>query len=109
MNQLGFDLAQIGAERAADHANREHDDWKELALEAFKAHAQDNLTFTTEDVIKASPSVPVPPDKRAWGAIALAAKRLGLIKFDGYGNSKLAHAHNRPVTRWFSLVCLEPA
>jgi hypothetical protein len=44
-------------------------------------------------------------EKRAWGQIALAAKRQKIIRNAGYAHSKLAHAHCRPVTRWVSLIC----
>lgn len=106
MHQLGFELAQRGAERAADHADRLHDGWSELALAAFKAYAERHEEFATEDVIAASLEVPHPPDPRAWGQITMAAKRLQfIVSANRTRPTKSAHAHGRDVKLWTSLLC----
>jgi hypothetical protein len=105
MSQLAFDLAQRGAAVAADHAERMHEEWIKQATAAFHAYAERHPEFTTEDVIAASPEVPVAPDKRAWGHIALAVKKSGAIRNGGVDRSKLAHAHQRWITRWISNIC----
>lgn len=107
MNQLAFDLVERKAAEAAAHADKVHDAWTEKALAAFRAHASVHAKFTTEDVITASPDVPVAPEKRAWGHIALLAKRQGLILKAGFATAKAAHAHARPVSLWCSLVCAQ--
>lgn len=105
MSQLSFDLACNGAALAANHADRVSPGWSERALAAFLAYAATHEEFTTEDVIEASANVPAAVEKRAWGQIALAAKRQKIIRNAGYAHSKLDHAHCRPVTRWVSLIC----
>lgn len=105
MSQLSFDLACDGARQAADHADRVHPEWSALARQAIRDYAAKHEEFTTEDVITASPWVPNPPDKRAWGHIALAVKKEGVVEHAGHTYSKLRHAHCRPVTKWCSLVC----
>lgn len=100
MNQLAFNLATAGAQAAADRADRIHGDWTDKAYAAFVAYAKTHPKFTTEDVIAASPEVPQAPEKRAWGAIALMAKRRGLIRKVGFDTAKSAHAHSRPVSVW---------
>ncbi|EJN06464.1 hypothetical protein [Herbaspirillum sp. YR522] len=104
VTQLGFDLAEQGAARAADHADRVVVDWSELALQAFRDHALTHTEFSTEDVIAASTRVPPAPDKRAWGQIAMKARRLGFCHKGRVGTSKLPHAHARCITIWASNI-----
>lgn len=100
MTQLAFNLAIAGAQAAADRADRVHGDWTDKAYAAFVAYAKSHQQFTTEDVITASPEVPEAPEKRAWGAIALMAKRRGLVRKVGFDTAKSVHAHRRPVSVW---------
>lgn len=102
--QLGFDLAHAGAERAAEHADRACADWSELALQAFRDHAAVHAQFSTEDVIAAAVKLPPAPDKRAWGQIAMKARRLGICAKSHIGTSKLPHAHARWITIWASNI-----
>lgn len=102
MEQLGFDLAEQAANAAAAHADRVHADWSDKAFAAFRAYASENQEFTTEDIIKASPSVPTPPDKRAWGQVARRAVRENVCISFGIGRSRLPHAHGRMITVWRS-------
>lgn len=104
MSQLAFDLAQRGAALAADKADRMHNEWSSRAFEAFKTYAEAHEAFSTEDVILASPSIQVPPDKRAWGHVALRAAKEGICHSAGVAKSKLAHAHGRWITRWASNI-----
>jgi hypothetical protein len=100
-----FDLAERGAALAAEHADREHCGWTEQALEAFKTYAATHSQFTTEDVVAAAVAVPVPPEKRAWGQVALLAKKQGVIIKAGFCTAKMTQAHCRPVSLWQSLIC----
>jgi len=102
--QSGFALALQGAERAADHADRTCADWTELAQAAFRKYAREHALFTTEDVSAVSADVPPPPDKRAWGSVAMSACRAGVCEKAGMGVSKLPHAHHRPITIWLSKI-----
>jgi hypothetical protein len=93
----GLELGHEAAEQAADHAGEE---WKELAYAAFLAFAAKVGTFTTEDARESATDVPEPPDKRAWGQVALRAKRAGIIKSIGYANAKDRAVHGNVVTLW---------
>jgi hypothetical protein len=104
MTQLAFDLAQSGAAAAAAKADRIHADWSDRAFEAFRAYAMSHATFTTEDVRAASPSVPAPPDARAWGRVALQAKGKGICEVKETARSRLKHAHCRHINVWQSNV-----
>lgn len=103
--QAGFDFAEQAAARAAGHADRVIPDWSERALAVFIGYAEHHIQFTTEDVVIAAVTLPAPPEKRAWGQIALTAQRRHLVKSVGYTHSKLPHAHARPLTLWRSLIC----
>ena len=81
MNQLaidfsGRDIGHARAKAAADHAGAE---WKEQALAALLSYASTHKKFTVEQVGMHC-KLPDPPSKRAWGAIALAAQRMGVIR-----------------------------
>lgn len=98
MSQLAFDLAQRGANLAADKANRLHAGWTEKALSAFHRYALKHQEFTTEDVVLANPGLPTPSDKRAWGAVTTTAKRLGYVRStDKLARARSPHAHMRPL------------
>lgn len=71
----GRDLGHAKAQAAAKHAGAE---WQDLALAALHNFAQAHRQFTVEDVRSAHPDIKAPTDK-AWGAIALRARRAGLI------------------------------
>jgi hypothetical protein len=73
----GLALGHAAAERAADHAGEA---WKDRAYRAFIAFAASRKTFTTEEARESCGHVGDPPDRRAWGAIALRAKRDGKVK-----------------------------
>ena len=80
MNQLsmdftGRDIGHAKAQLAADHAGVE---WQDAAFKALSDFATCHRQFTVEDVRQACPNIHAPTDK-AWGAIALRARRAGLI------------------------------
>lgn len=98
-------LAIEGATRAADHADREHEGWSETAYKRFCHHAASlgpGGRFTTEDVRIAAEldGMPSPPDRRAWGSVAIKAKRAGKIVHVGYAPAKTAHVHGTTVSVW---------
>ena len=101
MNQ-GLDLGHAMAEVAAANAGSE---WQMLALEAMRQHALENKFFTTEAVRKANPDFPAPPDKRAWGAIPLKAKKEGYIQFQSWIRAESLTVHGMVVTLWESKIC----
>jgi len=96
----GLALGHAAAQRAADHAG---DDWKEEAYAAFCAFlatVPPGQTFLTEDARAASPHIPRPPEMRAWGQVALRAKRAGKIVHCGYARAKDPSVHGNPVSLW---------
>lgn len=114
--QLNFEAEKardIGIQRAVDHANKETPSWSDRAVELFLAYCQENkgANFMTEDVrwYAEALGLPEPPDKRAWGAIAVMAKRRGLIRSNGYAPQKAVNAHCAPKTVWVALWLAHPA
>jgi hypothetical protein len=91
----GLELGHAKAQQAADHAGEE---WKDLAYSAFTAFAQENRLFTTEDVRKANLDLPLPPDGRAWGQVALRASRAGIVK--SVGTRRVESSHGMFKTLW---------
>jgi hypothetical protein len=84
------------AQQAADHAGEE---WKDIAYDAFVAFAKTRLfPFTTEDVRKANPELPPPPDNRAWGHVALRASRAKIVK--SVGQRRVESSHGMWKTLW---------
>ena len=86
--QVTQQLALLGAETAADHADRVHGDWTLVAWDFFVRFAKGrDEPFMTEDVrilAEKEKAVPSAPDSRAWGVIALRAAKGRLIKRVGY-------------------------
>ena len=91
----GRDIGHAKAEVAADHAGQE---WKRLAMAALRMYAEQHRQFTIEDVRLAHSSIVAPTDK-AWGSIALRARRDGLIT--ACGNVKV-QAGRMVATLWQS-------
>lgn len=96
----GYVEAVKGAQRAADHAERVDDGWKERAYNAFVVYAALHDEFTTEDVRLYSHWIETPPDLRAWGHIALKAMRAGVVRKVGLGRSPRREAHQAFITIW---------
>lgn len=95
----------IAAQACADAADRRDPHWSKMAYGAFVAYARIHAgqQFTTEDVrLAAAKSVPPPPDGRAWGAIAMRAKREEIVK--AVGTRCVASSNNSPKTLWQSII-----
>ena len=97
----GLSIGHAMAEVAADNAGAE---WKAAAFYAFKRHAMKHLHFTTEEVRAANPDIPPPPDDRAWGSIALKAKREKIVIGSGWVRANSRTVHGMVVTKWYSTV-----
>ena len=100
-NHEGLAIGHSMAEVSADNAGEA---WKAEAYAAFRKHAIKNLIFTTEDVRKANEDMPHPPDTRAWGHIALRAKRDNIIEFFTLMHSTSKSTHGRLITKWRSTI-----
>ena len=97
MLNKGLVLGRAMAEIAADHAG---DEWKEMAYQEFKNFASRQNIFTTEQVRKSIPFFPAPPDNRAWGHVALRAKREGIVESHGWVRADSLKVHGMVVTLW---------
>jgi hypothetical protein len=102
-----WDLAVQGMEAAAAHAERDTEGWNKMAYEAFVRYVTTiKHPFMTEDVrcYAEALGMPEPPDKRAWGSVAMRAKRAGLVVSLGYAPQQSANAHKAPKTLWKSAL-----
>lgn len=110
---IDFEAARLardaGIAAAADHAERETPGWKDLAYDVFVDYARHNAEFLTEDVRFANPQLPQPPDKRAWGHVAIRAVKAGVIEHGGFAKAKDAKVHCSVNTLWRSRVCVRAA
>jgi hypothetical protein len=94
-----------GATRAAAKADRVHGDWSDRAFSYLErwASRRAGQVFMTEDVRLAgegSGSFVAPPDRRAWGAVILRAKRAGKLIHAGYAANKDPSCHGSPKSQW---------
>ena len=104
----GWDLAVDGMNTAASHADRVVPDWSKEALTHFKMYLLHfgHQPFMTEDVRTYAENMGMepPPDRRAWGAIAVQAKKLGWVRSLGYAPQKSTNAHRAPKNLWERVV-----
>lgn len=89
----GIKLAKFAADKAGD-------EWKAAAYQAFVDHARRHKYFTTEDVRASMKGKFQPREMRAWGHIAMTAKRNGIVSNADLVRGK--HTHGRFVTLWHS-------
>lgn len=94
------------ARPAAEHAEAVVPGWGDGALRLVAEYARKNRTFIIETVRLAAEAdgYPMPPHRRAWGGVAIAAKREGIVESIGYEMSTSPDANPTPVTKWRSLV-----
>lgn len=95
-------LRDEGIQTAIDHAGL---DWSEKAYEVFKewlsgwptgyAFMFEGFRFSAE-----ARGLETPPSKRAYGAIAVRAKKDGLIQCSGYGKTTDSSSHKTPAAVW---------
>lgn len=92
----GLLLGYEGAKIAAAHAGEA---WRDEAFDAFARYAARGVPFTTEEV-RTNATLSDPPDKRAWGQIALRAARAGIVERVGVTRAKSKSVHGMWVTQW---------
>lgn len=102
------------AERAADHADREHSPffWSANALEHVRVYAETHPgPFMGEDVRQwaTDEGFPSAPTHRAWGAVMARAKRMGYIRRVGAKMTENTNmrSHGTYSALWVSLICGE--
>ena len=93
--ELGHKMAEIAGSNAGE-------EWREIAFDAFRNHAKTHEFFTTEQVRLSSLDVPVPPDPRAWGQVAIRAKKEGIVKSESWVRADSRKVHGMVVTLWRS-------
>lgn len=104
--QTSLDAALAAADgmaRAADHADRETPTWSDRALGCLVMWARSNpgSLWLIEDVrayAEEAEGLPPAPDGRAWGAVAVRARRLGVIVPAGYASAR--SSNNSPKVLW---------
>jgi len=92
------EAAQLGIQRAADHADKMFAGWVEEAAEALGWAAKQfpfGSEFTVEQLRRLCHQLPEPPDLRSWGAATQRARRLGYIVNTG-GFAEAASSNNSP-------------
>lgn len=106
--QLNFMEAEtardLGMLQAEEHADRVIPDWSLKAFWALKSYlfVSNGKPFLGEDVrfYAEERGLPLPPSKRAWGAVIVKAAREKLIRSVGFGLTKNPTAHRTPATLW---------
>lgn len=91
----GIRLAKLSADRSGD-------EWKAAAYSAFVTYARYHRYFTTEEVRSALNGAIEPRDRRAWGHIAAAAQRNGIVFKHDLVRGKATHG--RYVIQWQSAL-----
>lgn len=74
--------AEIGMERAAQHADRVDPGWCERALQALTEFARGQegaFTIETARFVLTANGLPPAPEERAWGYVTRAASKAGVI------------------------------
>jgi hypothetical protein len=105
MSEAGRQLALIGADAAAAHADRVHGSWSDVAWDFLVSFgkARSGQSFFAEDVrahAELRKAVPMPPDSRAWGSIFMRASKARLIQRVGYAPQSSPNCHGSPKAVW---------
>jgi hypothetical protein len=99
-----FEGRRLGHEGAARAAAACGEEWMAEAFDAFVRHAKTHKQLTSEDVRLANPQIVTPGDPRAWGHIAKAARKAGIIVKVGYARCVVPKVHSSVATLWESLI-----
>lgn len=97
-----------GIKQAITHANEVNPGWSETAYGMFKdwlAGWQPGYKFTIEQFrqIAMIRGLPEPPSNRAYGSIAVRAKKAGLINSNGTVKVRNPKAHMANAAQWVKL------
>ena len=106
--QLSFDdyTPAIAARDAAmtsvaAHAEENSPGWTAAGMAWIAKYAETHAYFISEECTQAAieAGIPMPHDKRAWGALYPASARRGIMCRDGYGTSKKRNMSPTPMWR----------
>lgn len=104
---FGRKLRDEGIQRAVDHADRKEDNWSDTAYQYFKIyldHKPVGFKFMIEDFREhVSGVLTDPPHKRAFGSLAVRARKEGLIAHAGYRKVTNPTAHRANASVWSKL------
>lgn len=101
--QNGRQNRDKGIKRAVDHADKEHNNWREAAYQILVEFVNKSTDgFLCEDIRKyaVDKGFPEPPHNRAWGAIIAKASKENIIKQVGFAKVKNAKANCANVALW---------
>lgn len=95
-----------GIERAKNHADRVQTEWSDDAYNYFVGYLRTHRLFSTEEVREYAlrNGFMDAPDGRAWGAIAVRARKAGLIVHDHFESARNIKKHRCPLRIWRSKV-----
>jgi len=96
-----FSVGHAAAKSAADHADREIPLWTIRAGAHFRHFAvMVKRPFLTEEARKHAEALglPIPPDGRAWGHVAKAAQRNGVVVSAGFAAAQ--SSNGSPKVLW---------
>ena len=101
--RTGRELRDEGMARAVEHADAIYPEWSDVALSLLRTWCasrigQQFLAETPRGALEKM--LPVPPDKRAWGAVMLRAAKAGYIEKVGYGACQAPNVHRSICTMW---------
>ena len=94
----------LGIQKATMAGNRAGVAWKSAAYAVFVEYAKTHEFFTVEQIRAEATSLSAPPDKRAWGVIAIQAKKNKIVENAGWTRSVEKNKHGIPVALWKSLT-----
>lgn len=99
----GLALAEQGAQRAADHADRKLSLWSEQAYAAFLRIGKRMGVAHTDTIRRTAEAegLPPPPDGRAWGFVAMAMRKAGHVLFAGYAPAKSSNGSPKCLWRYW--------
>jgi len=91
---------QEGMAQASSNAESKNPGWNSEALEYVKNYPI--TPFMAEDVrnFAETDGLPLPPSKRAWGSVMVAAKKLGVIRALGMQRKPSDESHGTPAVLW---------
>jgi hypothetical protein len=92
--------AQEGIERSSANAERKNPGWNDDAYQYVVDYPEKQ--FMTEDVRFHAEEcgLPIPPSKRAWGAVMVRARKDGIIQSLGVKRKPSDSSHGTPAVLW---------